>query len=65
MDDATSAVVNAVFYTGENTAGYFMLLEGPIESRGIPLALYNDRHAVFKHNARQPETAAEATQFTR
>ena len=42
-----------------------MLLEGLIESWGLPLALYSDRHAVFKHNARQPETAAEATQFTR
>ena len=65
MDDATSAVVNAVFCTGETTAGYFMLLEGLIEGWGIPLALYSDRHAVFKHNARKPETAAAATQFTR
>ncbi len=65
VDDATSAVVNAVFCISENTAGYFTLLEGLIESWGIPLALYSDRHAVFKHNARQPETAAEATQFTR
>ena len=65
VDDATSAVVNAVFCTSETTAGYFMLLEGLIEGWGIPLALYSDRHAVFKHNARKPETAAEATQFTR
>ena len=65
VDDATSAVVNAVFCTSETTAGYFTLLEGLIEGWGIPLALYSDRHAVFKHNARQPETAAEATQFTR
>ena len=65
VDDATSAVVNAVFCVSENTAGYFTLLEGQIEGSGIPLALYSDRHAVFKHNARQPETAAEATQFTR
>ena len=65
VDDATSAVVNAVFCTSETTAGYFMLLEGLIEGWGIPLALYSDRHAVFKHNARHPETAAEATQFTR
>ena len=65
VDDATSAVVNAVFCTGETTDGYFTLLEGLIEGWGIPLALYSDRHAVFKHNARQPETAAEATQFTR
>ncbi len=65
VDDATGAVVNAVFRTGEDTRGYFMLLEGLIEDWGIPLALYSDRHAVFKHNARKPETAAEATQFTR
>ena len=64
VDDATGAVVNAVFRPSEDTAGYFMLLEGLIEGWGIPLALYSDRHAVFKHNARKPETAA-ATQFTR
>ena len=65
VDDATSAVVNALFCISENTAGYFTLLEGLIERWGIPLALYSDRHAVFKHNARPPETAGEATQFTR
>ena len=65
VDDATSTVVNAVFCISENTAGCFTLLEDLIEGWGIPLALYSDRHAVFKHNARQPETAAEATQFTR
>ena len=54
VDDATSAVVNAVFCISENTAGYFTLLEGLIERWGIPLALYSDRHAVFKHNARKP-----------
>ena len=42
-----------------------MLLEGLIERWGIPPALCNDLHAVFKHNALRPETAAEATQFTR
>ena len=65
VDDATGTVVNAVFRTGEDTRGYFMLLDGLIQRWGIPLALYSDRHAVFKHNARQPETAGEATQFTR
>ena len=64
VDDATGTVANAVFRTGEDTRGYFMLLEGLIQRWGIPLALYSDRHAVFKHNARKPETAAEATQFT-
>ena len=64
VDDATGAMVNAVFRAGEDTRGYFMLLEGLIWCWGIPLAVYSDRHAVFKHNARKPETAAEATQFT-
>ena len=36
VDDATGAVVNAVFRTGEDTRGYFMLLEGLIESWGLP-----------------------------
>ena len=65
VDDATGTAVNAVFRTGEDTRGYFMLLDGLIQRWGIPLALYSDRHAVFKHNARSPETAGEATQFTR
>ena len=65
VDDATGTAVNAVFRTGEDTRGYFMLLDGLIQRWGIPLALYSDRHAVFKHNARPPETAGEATQFTR
>lgn len=42
-----------------------MLLEGLIVRWGIPSALYSHHHAVFKQNARQPETATEATQFTR
>ena len=29
------------------------------------MALYSDTYTVFKHNACQPETAADATQFTR
>ncbi len=65
VDDATSAVANAVFSPEEDTRSYFTLMQGLIERWGIPLALYSDRHAVFKHNTRQPETAAEATQFPR
>ena len=64
MEDATSAVVNAVCCVSVNTAGYFTLLEGLIEGWSIPLALYSDHHAVIKHNARQPEPRGEATQFT-
>ncbi len=64
IDDATGTVVNALFCELENTSSYFSLLDGLIRWRGIPLALYADRHAVFKHTA-SPETAAGPTQFSR
>ena len=61
VDGATGAVVNAVFRNREDARGCFMLLVGLIQRWGILLALDSDRHVVFKHNARQPETAADAT----
>ena len=64
VDDATGTVVNALFCELENTRSYFLLLDGLIRRRGIPLALYVDRHAVFKHTPSQ-ETAAAPTQFSR
>ena len=64
VDDATGTVVNALFCELENTRSYFMLLERLIRRCGIPLALYADRHAVFKHTP-PSEIAAAPTQFSR
>jgi len=50
VDDATSTVPFALFREYEDTHGYFRLLEGIIRHRGIPLAVYTDRHAVFQHS---------------
>jgi transposase len=44
VDDATSTVPYALFQHHEGTEGYFRLLHGLIERRGVPLALYSDRH---------------------
>ena len=65
VDDATSTVAQAVFRTSEDTRGYLVLLEGLIRQWGIPLALYSDRHAAFKYNARQKPVPVETTQFAR
>ena len=65
VDDATGVVAQAVFRTAEDTRGYLVLLEGLIRQWGIPLALYSDRHAAFKHNARKVPLLAETTQFAR
>ena len=49
VDDATSCVVNALFCEQEDTNSYFLLMQGLLRRCGIPLALYTDRHAVFRH----------------
>ena len=64
IDDATGTVVNALFCELENTRSYFLLLERLVRRRGIPLALYADRHAVFKYTP-PSEAAGAPTQFSR
>ena len=49
VDDATGKVASALFCEYENTRDYFLLMCGLIERYGIPIALYTDRHSVFKH----------------
>ena len=61
VDDATGCVVNALFCELENTRSYLVLMRHLIQSYGIPLALYSDRHAVFKHTP-PLQTAAAPTQ---
>ena len=63
VDDATGTVARAVFHHTEDTRGYLVLLEGLVRYWGIPLAIYSDRHAAFKYNARQKPVPAETTQF--
>ena len=67
VDDATSAVVNAVFGPEEDTRSYFMLMQGLIERWGRPVALYGDRHGVFKFSGkpRHVQPPVEATHFSK
>ena len=50
VDDATGKVPYAFFQEKENTEGYFYLLLGIVQRYGIPLALYSDRHLVFRRS---------------
>ena len=65
VDDANGTVAQAIFRPNEDTRGYLVLLEGLVRQWGIPLALYSDRHAAFKYNARQGPVLFESTQFAR
>ena len=64
VDDATGIVVNALFCEQENSRDYFLLLRGLIKRYGIPIALYTDRHSVFK-NVPGSGRAGAPTQFSR
>ena len=64
VDDATGIVVNALFCEQENTHDYFLLMRGLIQRYGIPIALYTDRHSVFK-NVPGSGRASAPTQFSR
>jgi len=48
IDDATGTIPHAIFREQEDTDGYLVLIEGIIRVRGIPMAIYCDRHPVFK-----------------
>ncbi len=62
VDDATGSVVNALFCNHEDSHNYFLLMQNLLRRRGIPLALYTDRHAVFKHTPGSGSTGTP-TQF--
>jgi len=72
VDDATGTVPAALFREQEDSHGYFCLLGTIIERKGIPMALYSDRHAVFwdvrgsrKLKGEEPGSKRRLTQFGR
>jgi hypothetical protein len=50
IDDATGDVPFAAFFPQETTEGYFQLLAGILQRRGIPRAFYTDRDSAFVVN---------------
>lgn len=50
IDDATGMITAASFCNTETAEGYMKTLLSHIKKYGIPLALYSDRHSIFKQN---------------
>ena len=65
VDDATGAVVHALFRPVGDARGYFLLIEQVPRRRGIPPALYSDRHAVFRAPAQQRAGGEASIRFAR
>ena len=64
VDDVTGCVLNALFRNREDSHNYFLLMQGILQRRGIPLALYTDRHPVFKRQS-EYQPAGTPTKFGR
>jgi hypothetical protein len=72
VDDATGTVPCALFREKEDTQGYLLLMRSIVQRKGIPLALYSDRHSVFTHpsekdgeDEEKPTRHKRRTQFGR
>lgn len=48
VDDATGTVLGAVFRAQEDAQGYLLLLRQITRTVGLPLAVYTDRHGIFR-----------------
>lgn len=64
IDDATGEVLGAVFRAQEDAAGYFSVLSQLLGAHGVPLAVYSDRHGIFRvdkgvRESREEELAGE------
>jgi len=59
IDDATGDPVAAVFREQEDAAGYMELLRQVVRTRGIPEAVYRDRHLIFEVTKRLRTTIEE------
>ena len=59
IDDATGEVVAALFREQEDAQGYFLLLRQILLSKGVPDAVYRDRHGIFERKPKTPWTLDE------
>ncbi len=64
VDGATGDVPYALFRPAEDARGYFSQMKRIVRRRGLPLALYSDRHGVFLAPAGRGAQRL-ATQFAR
>jgi hypothetical protein len=64
IDDATSELMDLQFVDNESTLDYMAVLERYILRHGMPMALYSDRHSIFRVNGEEIDSEAQ-TQFSR
>ena len=63
IDDATSRLLALHFSPTETTQAYMETLDQQLDKHGRPVAIYSDKHSIFRVN--YPDKEGELTQFTR
>jgi transposase len=63
IDDATSQLMALHFAPAETTQAYMQTLQDYLSQHGRPVALYSDKHGIFRVN--HPNHEGELTQFSR
>jgi transposase len=65
IDDATSRLTALRFVPAETTRAYLETLRDHVLEHGRPLALYSDRHGIFRVNAKDAANGDGKTEFGR
>jgi len=63
IDDATSRLMALRFVPTETTDAYINTLSDYLGHHGRPVAIYSDKHSIFRNN--NPDQEGKLTQFTR
>ena len=65
IDDATGKIKVALFAPAETIWSYFELMQMYLQMHGKPVALYSDKHCVFRVNRSEALSGTGLTQFGR
>ena len=65
IDDATSRLMQLRFVASESAFDYFRTTRAYLETHGKPVALYSDKHGIFRVNAKDAIGGDRITQFGR
>ncbi len=65
IDDATGRLTAMRFAATETAHAYRLALRDHVVAHGLPLALYSDRHGIFRVNAKDAESGDGLTAFNR
>lgn len=64
VDDATSRIMDAEFFSTESFEGYAQVLCEYLRHHGIPIAFYCDRHSIFRSAKTERLRKLATTQFS-